>query len=136
MIQRIQSIWLFLAALTMFTLFYFPIYSFPSNEILTMKLGNDYLGILLAGISIALSLFILFSFKNRKRQLSLLWLNILAAVALLGWLFFEINQQPKDLDGRFSIGAFIPLIVILFLFLARAGISKDEKLIKSLNRLR
>jgi len=33
-------------------------------------------------------------------------------------------------------GAFLPVLILIFLYLAARGIYKDEKLIKSLDRLR
>lgn len=140
MIQRIQSVWYFLAALVMLSLFYFPIYKFKTGAF-PLKIGNDYLAIILVVLSIILSLVALFSYKKRKNQTSLTWLNILVCIALQVWLFFEIDIYHKlpeniNLQGYFWIGAFIPLITLVLLFLAKGGVRKDEKLLKSLDRLR
>lgn len=138
MIQRIQSLWLFLAAMIMLSLFYFSIYKFRDDGQI-ISIGNDYLGIILLVGSVILSLVAIFNFKKRKTQISMIWLNILVCVGLQVWLFFEINQlKPENINdaGYFGVGAFIPLIVIVLLFLAKMGITKDEKLVKSLNRLR
>ena len=140
MIQRIQSVWLFLAAIVMLTLFYFPIYKFKAGNI-PLQIGNDFLAIILLVASVILSLVALFSFKKRKNQVALTWLNILVCIGLQVWLIFEIGQfrnlpENLNLQGYFWLGTFIPLIVIVLLFLAKGGIRKDEKLLKSLNRLR
>ena len=135
MIQRIQSVWLFLAAVVMASLFYLEIYKLPAVSI---TLGNNYIGMILAGISILLSLITIFRFKNRRSQLSLIWLNLLANIGLLAWLFFSISKETEaaGATGGYRLGAFTPVIVIILLFLARGGIRKDEKLLKSLDRLR
>ena len=139
MIQRIQSVWLLLAALVMASIFYFPTYSFSNGK--TIDIGDDFLAIILASISIILSLVTIFRFKNRKSQTGLTWLNILVCVALQAWLFVRINNETSkpelaNVSGHYWIGLFVPLITILLLFFARGGIRKDEKLVKSLDRLR
>lgn len=141
MIQRIQSVWLLLAALVMAAIFYFPTYVFNGTSQLSRTVGNDPLAIILAVVSIALSLVTIFRFKNRKNQLGLTWLNILVCIGLQAWLFIGISNfrgRPENatLSGHYWIGTFLPLVVLLLLFLARGGIRKDEKLVKSLDRLR
>lgn len=141
MIQRIQSVWLLLAALVMAAIFYFPTYKFSGTSMLPMTVGNDFLAIILAAVSIVLSLVTIFRFKNRKNQSALTWLNILVCAGLQAWLFVRISQfrglpENATTAGYYWIGTFIPLITLLFLFLAKAGIRKDEKLVKSLDRLR
>lgn len=139
MIQRIQTLWLFLAALVMATLFYFPVYKFNAMQL--VSIGNNFLAIILAALSIALSLLTVFNFKKRKNQISLCWLNMLVCIGLLAWLFYTIDNaqslpQNSNISGYYRIGAFIPLIVIILLFLAKSGIKKDDKLIKAADRLR
>jgi hypothetical protein len=142
MIQRIQTVWLFLAALVMACIFYFPVYQFKGTPAqLPMTIGNDFVGIILAGISIILSLVTIFRFKNRKNQSGLTWLNILVTIGLQAWLFFKITNFRSDpanstLQGYYWIGTFLPLVTIILLFMAKSGIRKDEKLVKSLDRLR
>lgn len=141
MIQRIQSVWLLLAALVMATIFYFPTYTFSGTSALPLTIGNDFLAIILAAVSILLSLVTIFRYKNRKSQLSFTWLNILVCIALQAWLFVRINNETgkpelANVSGHYWIGLFLPLITLLLLFFARGGIRKDEKLVKSLDRLR
>lgn len=142
MIQRIQTVWLLLAALVMACIFYFPVYQFKGAPTqLPMTIGNDFVGIILAGISIILSLVTIFRFKNRKSQSGLTWLNILVTIGLQAWLFFKITNFRSDpanstLQGYYWIGTFLPLVTLILLFMAKSGIRKDEKLVKSLDRLR
>lgn len=141
MIQRIQTLWLFLAALLMALIFYFPTYRFSGSSVLPLTIGNDFLAIVLAALSIILSIVTIVRFKDRKQQTSLTWLNILLCIGLQIWLFIRINNftsQPEhvNIPGYYWIGTFIPLAVIILLFMAKSGIRKDEKLVKSLNRLR
>jgi hypothetical protein len=65
----------------------------------------------------------------------------LVCVALQAWLFVRINNETNkpelaNVSGHYWLGLFVPLVTILLLFFARGGIRKDEKLVKSLDRLR
>lgn len=148
MIQRIQSVWLLLAALVMAGMFYFDVYHFSNTAINAevqrdytnaANISNNYLAIVLAGISVVLSLVTIFMFKNRKRQISLTWINILLSIGLLFWLFVGLNKfwaAHQEAQGNLWVGMFLPFITIFLLLFALRGIRKDEKLIKSLDRLR
>lgn len=125
--------------LAMLSLFYFPIYKFEGA--LPQKIGTNALSILLCGLSIVLSFLTLISFKKRKNQLALNWVNILVCIGLQAWLLYTIEAHRSSdglvsLPGYYWVGCFIPIIALVFLFMAYAGIRKDEKLIKSLDRLR
>lgn len=141
MIQRIQSVWLLLAALIMAAIFYFPLYKFSGTSKLPLTVGEDFLAIVLAGASILLSLIAIFLFKNRKNQKGLIWINILLCISLQAWLIMSVNKKTSvaeltNVAGYYWIGLFLPLISLILLFMAKGGINKDEKLVKSLDRLR
>jgi peptidoglycan/LPS O-acetylase OafA/YrhL len=131
MIQRIQSVWLLLAALVMITIFFLPIYLLNGRP---ESMQNDYIGMILAALSVILSIYTIFRFKNRKAQLSFVWLNILLTIGLLAWILVRINNMIGT--GGYRLGAFVPVAVLILLFMARSGIRKDDKLLKSLDRLR
>jgi hypothetical protein len=62
-------------------------------------------------------------------------------IGLQSWLFVRISNETSkpemaNVSGHYWIGLFLPLITIVLLFMARGGIRKDEKLVKSLDRLR
>lgn len=140
MIQRIQSLWLFIAALFALLVFFFPIAKAGDNH---LKIGTDVIAIILNAISIGLSMVAIFLFKDRKKQKQLSRLNILINIALFAYFilmstknFFEDQLAQFNQEGYYWIGMFIPLVVIIFTFMALKGISKDDKLIRSLDRLR
>ncbi len=151
MIQRIQSVWLLLAAIVMSALFYLNVYSVavPSAVDMPPKMVNDYLSVIsirnnflalgLAGVSSLLSLVTIFLFKKRKQQISLTWLNILLCIGLTFWLYVGLNSfwsaYPEN-GGSIAVGLFLPVVTVFLLLLALRGLRKDEKLIKSLDRLR
>lgn len=144
MIQRIQSIYLLLAALISGGLVF--LVSFISTEnleglsILELIANKRFLiqsiGIAFF-ISSALSLISIFSYKNRKNQFVLGRLNILINFYLLGVLIFESLNLPGETSvSEKGIGIFLPIIVVVFLAMANKAIKKDEDLVKSVDRLR
>lgn len=141
MIQRIQSVWLLVAAIVMASLFYFPTYEYTGGSKPPLTIGEDFLAIIMTAASIGLSLFTIFNFKKRKQQIGLTWLNILLCLGLQVWLVVRVNNITTSgpdisIPGHYWIGLFIPFVTIILLFLAKAGMNKDEKLVKSLDRLR
>ncbi len=150
MIQRIQSIWLLLAALTIISLLFVPVSSAIIDNIqytlygtgLTEKgpeINNTYINqplvasVILAGL---ISLANIFNFRNRKLQIRIASLNILLTLGLSFWLshLMKTATNLKNLD--IEAGLFFPIVAIIFTLLAIRGIKQDEKLIKSADRLR
>lgn len=139
MIQRIQSIWLLLAAAACFLTLTLSFYSGnviqpdQSRRFENLNaMSNIWLTILtfLLGILIII---IIFLFKNRKLQMKL---TILAIVLSIGHIALFFSQLKKFVEGSFDLTSPVVFMVPIFLILAARGIYKDERLIKSLNRLR
>ena len=139
MIQRIQSIWLLLAAAACFLTLKLSFYSGnviqpdQSRRFENLNsMSNIWLTILtfLLGILI---LIIIFLFKNRKLQMKL---TILAIVLSIGHIILFFSQLKRFVEGSFDLTSPVVFMVPVFLILAARGIYKDERLIKSLNRLR
>jgi|SRR5438477_6395786 len=139
MVQRLQTVWLFLASIFAFMTFKFPFYSgnvVSSNNQLELKKFIASFDILTLIITCVLGMgcfIIIFFYKNRRLQfrltIALLILSILNLV-----IYF--TRLGKFLNGDLSFAAIFALTIPIFLFLAARGIRKDEKLIKSLDRLR
>lgn len=135
MIQRKQSIYLFLAALV----------SGISTWVADLwKLAKEWIQpedtietLLFFGISALLSLGTLFLFKNRKLQMRLNSLNIILNILLIGYLAYSVSTLPGGFsDSEKGIGLLVPFISIVLLFIANRFIQKDEKLVKSVDRFR
>lgn len=80
-----------------------------------------------------------FLFRNRPLQKKLCMLGILLALLILGLEVMQVEEIRQSLNptvGRWQMGALLPMMMIVFLILAFLGIRKDDKLIKSLDRLR
>ena len=67
------------------------------------------------------------------------WQSVIFSIAFLFIEYLkveEFKETNKTLSGSYQIGALLPIIMIIFFILAARGIYKDEKLVKSLDRLR
>lgn len=143
MIQRIQSIYLLLAGVFSGGLtFAFSLWTntkgvqyiidlFSGASILEKMIPVLFLG------SALLSIVTIFMYANRKLQFVLVRINILINLLLLGLLVYVSQTlSGETLVSEKGIGMFIPVVVVLLLFLANKAIKKDEDLVKSVDRLR
>ncbi len=137
MIQRIQSIWLLLAAVCVFLTLKFSTYVGTNKDLIPSSFLNGLATLPLVFATLAtgiVALVTIFLYKNRKQQW---WFTLLAGVLEVGLIFLYYREiQTYVGKGTFSITAILHGAVILFLILAARGISSDEKLIKESNRLR
>lgn len=105
----------------------------------TLSYANPLLQYALAVIG-GLALLSIFLYNNRKLQLLFCGFNYLFT-ALLGVLIYYYIWQAKgqmaheELSGLHVL-IFIPVLIPLWNFLAMRHILKDEKLIRSMDRLR
>jgi hypothetical protein len=84
------------------------------------------------------SLIAIFIFKNRKLQLRFsLFLVILAAVFLIASIHVSFRIVSK-FDARLIPGfkMILPIVILILSILAYRGIKKDDRLVKSYDRLR
>ncbi len=139
MIQRIQSLWLFLAALCAALSFKFSFYtgnktSTDGKEIFEkFTASSNFILLVLTVILIAESVAVIFMYKNRKQQL---WLTITTAIVSLINLVIYFTQIKKFTGGTLSLSAILVFAIPVLLALAARSIWKDEKLVKSLDRIR
>ncbi|HSM63740.1 MAG TPA: DUF4293 domain-containing protein [Gillisia sp.] len=136
MLQRIQTIYLFLAALISGVLIFFvSLWSNEAGESVFVEEVYIALGLFIG--SAVLSFISIFLFKNRKLQFVLGRINILLNFFLLGVFVYWSLTIPGEMEiSEKGIGMFIPVLSIVFLVLANKAIKKDEDLVKSVDRLR
>ena len=136
MIQRIQSIWLLLAAACAFATFKFSYYSGTKAEDTVLHELNATTTLLLMITTIAigvLALVTIFLFKKRTLQLRLCVLGILLEAVLI---FLYYRDVTTFLKGTYSLTALLHSIIVLAFVLAARGINNDSKIIKDSDRLR
>lgn len=136
MIQRIQSVYLFLVFITAGVLsLVFPLWKDAQ--------GNDFFPgqntwyVLLFGLSAALSIIALLSYKKRQSQFVYNRLNMIFNFILLGLFVYQsLNLSGEASVSEKGIGMFLPIVSIILLALANKAIKKDEDLVKSADRIR
>lgn len=139
MIQRIQTVWLFLAALCAALTFKFPFYTGNklnnTNVQIYEKLvaSTNFLLLIFTAALTAGAFIIIFLYKNRKQQM---WLTVAAAAIAVINIIIYFSEVKKFVSGNMSLTAILAFAIPIFLVLAVNGIYKDEKLVKSLDRLR
>jgi len=143
MIQRIQSIYLFLASIVSGGLiFVFDLWETLKNEIFALDLfSKEAISFKLIPImfiiSAIMSLVTIFLFKNRQLQFVLGRVIILINLFLLGLLIYlSLTLSGETSVSEKGIGMFLPILAILLVVLANKAIKKDEDLVKSADRLR
>ncbi len=143
MIQRVQSLYLIMASIVSGLLvFIFPFYiyngdmvgieqAFMSDSLLLNAIAWLFM------ISAGLALASLFLFKNRNTQIVINRFNIILNFLLLGLIVYQLLTLSGETSvSEKGIGLFLPLIVVVLLSLATKAILKDERLVKSADRLR
>lgn len=151
MIQRIQTLWLFLIVVCTVTSLLTPVGLFHQDGIPVADFYNlcliradgtrSYapwaLFLLLALTSIA-SATAIFLYKHRMLQVRLC---VFGGILMIGYyavwgVFVKVlsNQYNADYSLHWSVA--LPAVALILFWLAFRGIMKDELLIRSINRLR
>ena len=134
MIQRIQSIYLLLAAVCNgILIFFFPLFL---NEGAPHMILNDPTFTIMSVLSTLISLFSIFRYRNRKQQVVSGRINIILNFVLFGLILFMLYTLKQDSQVSFHLGSFIPIASVILISLANRAIMKDEALIRSADRLR
>ena len=158
MIQRIQTIFLFIVVVACILLLFFPLagiysdlftYKFYIYELKNMVPGQEpvfhkYAAIPLLVLNLAVAVLAaisIFLYKNRVMQLKLVRFCIFIEIVMIALIFFPYaNMIQKALlstpDYLSEAGIYFPLIALIFLILSNRFILKDERLVRSSDRLR
>ncbi len=143
MIQRVQTLYLFLTSIVSGGLILFiNLWKTTKEEIFIVNLFTEEETILklvplMFFTSSILSFLTIFIFKNRKLQFVLGRIIILINLFLLGLLIYlSLNLSGEASVSEKGIGMFLPVIAIFLIVLANKAIKRDENLVKSVDRLR
>jgi hypothetical protein len=154
MIQRIQSLYLLLVLILGVLCFFIPYATFNidgtyiadikatgvefiPNAVITASMNMILLTLNIAIIDL-LSLIIIFLFKKRKLQMTLIKINMVFVIisVVCMFLFADIIKAAINAEIRYYFAALFPILSLLFLYLALRAINKDEDLVKAADRLR
>jgi len=147
MIQRIQTVYIFVAAILVATLFKLKLADLSvNNELMEFyakgitKGGEilfDGLPILLfTGLIVLLHVLVIFLYKKRILQIRILVFTIILLLGLFGMFFYFTYTGFDGAKVAFKIPVVFPIVAVILDWLAIRAIGKDEALIRSLNRLR
>jgi hypothetical protein len=136
MIQRQQTLWFLLAAVCSFLTFQFPFYSGTKKEtgiFEELEAGSTLFLLVLTGLSILVGIIGIFLYKERKNQLKVAITGIIISTILL---ILYIGQVITFEKGNFALTCVLVIAILIGYIMAARGIWKDEKLVKSLDKLR
>jgi hypothetical protein len=155
MLQRIQSIYLLFGSIAFYALFLFPLVHnvYVDSKPLTISIVGVYQDVngqqaltqsftlLTIGAAIVglIPLIIIFMYKNRKQQILFGYITAAVIIAFSFWMSQTVKSimGSKQIDTHsMGIGIFLSTISLAFIFLAIRAIQKDQKLVKSADRLR
>lgn len=160
MIQRVQSLYLLGTVLLHILLFFSPLatavgtnladlqsYFFditglykgaPPTELQSFHPWYSSALLILNVIIILIAFGDIFLFRNRMLQLRLARIAAFAEVVFIVFIFFAINlfKEENGLDIQYKWGIGLPVVALILLILAGRNILKDEKLVRSADRLR
>lgn len=123
-IQRIQSLFLLIAALLMAAFAFF------------IPLIDTSMLVLVILIAV-LAIIDIFLYKNLQRQMTVCFVDIIIGLAMLVSIIIQIVRLAKDnLAVNWNWAWVLPVLSIVFLMLAHKAMSRDKKKLRDADRLR
>jgi len=158
MLQRIQTVYLSLAAIACILMFFFPLANYYHEDHGNYKffiLGIQCMDpdpkdlfskwftiplILITIFSILLDVVIIFFFKKRWLQMRLVAFSGLLMIVFVMIVFFFYAPKIETITHiepeYYYIGMMLPILSLVLLILANYAIRKDDAMVKSADRLR
>lgn len=101
-----------------------------------------YMGILVA-LTMGVALVTIFLFRKRGVQVRLCFVQAVLLLGIEGFVALYIYKLKEGLEAmggmfaiRYSLADLLPIVALIFVYLAFRGITKDIALVKSLDRIR
>lgn len=150
MIQRIQSVYLFIAIVLQTVLLFVPLAHFSGSNLMADMFASGFVDeqealmkttslFILCLVIILISIVVLFSYKNRILQMRLCIYNIILNLGLLVLIIFLVYYFSTSylVESRsYAYGIVLPGLSAVLHSLAYRSIRKDDNLVKSQDRLR
>lgn len=163
MIQRVQSVFLFLVAACMIAMLFFPIWNKVDNEkkekveLTALKFSHTKLDIeteqiqvisegqtfyiaVLAILAAGVAVYSISRYNNRLLQMKLGALNSLFMGGVMGLTVYHVYQAERLIapmqQGNYLFAFYLGISALLFNLLSNRFIRRDEKLVRSADRIR
>lgn len=155
MIQRIQTIYLLIAGLVIAGLFVFPLVHgvYVNGQPETIMVSGVFKDVngqpthtetfipLIIGTALValMPLAVIFFYKNRRKQINLCYGLMLVIIAFSYWVSQTVKSAIGDATlsmSNYGIGIILLSLSLLLIVIAQKSIQKDDKLVRSANRLR
>lgn len=144
-----------LASLSLFALFLFPLVHnvYVNDKPVTIMVTGVFQDVngqkahteffvaltVVTGIIASLPVLIILLYKNRKRQITICYSALLVIIGYSFWMAQTTKKVMGEIQidtHNWGIGLFLSSISLLFIIFAIKAIQRDEKLVKSADRLR
>jgi hypothetical protein len=147
MIQRIQTVYIFISAIIIASLLKLKFADLSlNNELFTFVAKGVFSGeeLIFNGLAIfilipivaLLHFIVIFLYKKRILQIRILVFSMVLLLGLFGLFFYYTYVGISGAKVAFKIPVVFPIVAVILDYLAIRGIGKDEALIRSLNRIR
>ncbi len=135
MLQRIQTVWLLAASACGFLSLKanFFIGSISTEAASNFTGMNDLLIMILTIVAATVAFIAIFLYMTRPIQLKMILAAFILNITVLVLYFLAFKKYTT---GGIALGSMASFAIPVFLILAGSGIYKDDKLVKSLDRLR
>lgn len=154
MIQRIQTVYLLIAAFLLAFFFFVPFSTFVvepqmakylfnvsglSSDIPNVEnVYNTWPLLIISIVVFGIDMILIFLYKRRMIQIRLCIINTILLVGMQGLLYYYVVRVEEILSSQphYTIIFVFPIVSAILNFLALRAIAKDEALVRSLERLR
>lgn len=135
MLQRIQTLFLAVAAGLIFSLFLTPMMKIVGSEATEIVLYREYTPFLIIiFVAFVLCVTTIVSYKRRIFQIRLCNLNSLILLGFQIWIAVQFfTREPQMV---YSVTALFPIVAAVMTFFAMRYIARDEALVMASSRLR
>lgn len=153
MLQRIQTLYLLIAAIIMGSILFIPYGEIILKDTQIVKVTSlgtrvaagdtitvfrTYPVFVIALLSFLVTIVSIFLYKKRILQIRLCVLNFILVLSTTGLMFLYIYRAAKYFDATVYHGFLmvLPLVAAILLWLTIRAIGKDEALVRSIDRIR
>jgi len=147
-IQRIQTVYLLIAAILMAVFAFFPAFSFELGgrefvygALEAGKVGVTHIDPLMITLIILITLLAvidIFLYKNLQRQMTVCFVNIIIGLAMLVAICVQVYIVGTKEGVNFTVPYYLALpgLSLIFLMMAHKAMSNDKKKLRDADRLR